>query len=110
MLKSALLYCLLMYDINVHPSKRQSPKMRSKVKDRLLYQLNDTYDVPYVLCTFAIYILLNGYKIAKAILHSGRYVRFNGNRKMNQLRGHVDTFTSIIALRKDENNDENEIG
>ena len=27
---------------------------------------------------------------------------------MNQLRGHVDTFTSIIALRKDENNDENE--
>jgi len=29
---------------------------------------------------------------------------------MNQLRGHVDTFTSIIALRKDENNDENEIG
>ena len=30
--------------------------MRSKVKDRLLYQLNDTYDVPYVLCTFAIYL------------------------------------------------------
>ena len=86
--------------------------MRSKVKDRLLYQLNDTYDVPYVLCTFAIYLneKKNGNKIANAILHSGRYVRFNGNRKMNQLRGHVDTFTSIIALRKDENNDENEIG
>ena len=65
----------------------------------------------YVHCNWiCIWEKKNENKIANAISHSGRYVRFNGNRKMNQLRGHVDTFTSIIALRKDENNDENEIG